>query len=147
MILTQDTVYSSGFGLIDKIGMESLTRHFVTRVLGRGTVEARLDEDGSAKITIVFGDGALTGQSFTLSAAIDVVAQFSSRGNDLLFRLSRIAITQVQTAVLSANGAMQTQVNLNAGGSPWNGDLTSTPYGGATTGCTKLFAGEPKLWS
>ena len=124
--------------------MESLTRHFVTRVLGRGTVEARLDIDGSAHVTIEFGE-RLAGQSVTLSAAIDVVAQCGSSGNDLLFCLTRIAITQVQTAVLSATHGMQTQLNLNPNGSPWNGDLTSAPYGGATTGCAALFAPPAKL--
>lgn len=56
---------------------------------------------------------------------------------DLLFKLSRIAIAQVQAHHGTTTKVAPNRLALES--RPWNGDLMEQPFGGATIGCARLY--------
>jgi hypothetical protein len=116
--------------------MEKILRYFMAPRLGRGTVLAKFIPGGGALITIELAS-PIAGQSCVkLRAAPSWVNSMPSPGIYSLYRLSRHAISQVQNCVkgklLDGN-----ELELDCSMRPWNGDLSESPYGGATTGFTE----------
>lgn len=121
------------------VGMEQLNRNFVARVMGRGTVSVVLADGGSAEIVIAFYDDDHVARTVTLNADAEGIASLRLSLQDLLFLLCRVAITQTQSALIARTAEGVTFTTLNLSLTPWNGDLTLTPFGGPTSGCERLF--------
>jgi hypothetical protein len=63
-------------------------------------------------------------------------------GDDLLYQLSRMAISQVQQHIRE-NTLAGDFLELDRAARPWNGDLTEAPYRGATTGYAAPVQDKP----
>ena len=117
--------------------MEELTRHFVTAILGRGTVNATLEESGDVSIELRFSNSSNVQQTIDLVANKDDVETIGVLSAELLFKLSRIAIAQVQAHHSTSSKVGPNRLALKC--RPWNGDLLERPFGGATIGCARLY--------
>lgn len=123
--------------------MEKIVRHFVASRLGRGVIEASFTADGSASIDLVFDPSQTEQQHIRLNVTPSCAGILPFSGVELLFQLSRHAISHVQNHVRekTLDGS---DLELTCLFKPWNGDLTDLPYGGATKGCTESRAiGDP----
>jgi len=116
--------------------MEQILRYFMAPRLGRGTVLAKFIPDGGALITIELASPVAGRSCVKLRAAPSWVNSMPSPGIHSLYRLSRHAISQVQHCV---KGELfdENELELDCSMHPWNGDLSESPYGGATIGFTK----------
>lgn len=119
--------------------MEEISRHFMMRRLGRGIVTARIVDNGCVFIEVFFGNSPDKQQRAMLHLAADKAKLFDLDGIGLLYRLSRIALSQIQSIISRNEQVTSSPTELNVALMPWNGDLTDTRYGGATIGCTRLF--------
>jgi hypothetical protein len=120
--------------------MEELTRHFVTAVLGRGTVKTAVQESGDVSIEVTLSGPPNDQKIVDLVATKDDVAGIGALSVELLFKLSRIAIAQVQAHRGTCIKVGSNKLALEC--RPWNGDLMERPFGGATIGCARLFEQE-----
>jgi hypothetical protein len=123
--------------------MKEISRHFIMPRLGRGSVTARLTEDGGACVDILFSSMPVNQLPTTLYLEANKVKLIGLTGVDLLFQTSRIAISQVQATIARHETLASRHSELNIALTPWNGDLTEIPYGGATIGCTGMFGENP----
>lgn len=116
--------------------MEAILRHFMAPRIGRGTVAAAFDPQGGVTVMLEF-DSSIIGRgriSFRIGA--DCLSSTRLTGIDLLYRLSRHAITQAQR-LLKQKTLDAVELELDCSVRPWNGDLSELPYGGATIGYTQ----------
>lgn len=117
--------------------MHELERNFTDRKLGRGVIWARSTGDGCVLIDLEIDTAGSKPCQVELVAISECVVSLGVTGSDLLYRVSRIAISQVQQRSLD-EAPDGSRLELNCLTKPWNGDLTEIPYGGATIGCATL---------
>lgn len=114
--------------------MEELKRYFMDRRLGRGTIRACSTADGSISVDLDFRTLDTGLHHVQLRASPECIGSLTEMGNDLFYKLSRMAISQVQFC-LQDKTIFCDHLELDCLGRPWNGDLTEVPYGGSTLGC------------
>jgi hypothetical protein len=126
--------------------MEQILRYFMAPRLGRGIVLANFTPDGGALITIELASPMAGLSCVKFRATSSRVSSMPSPGIHSLYRLSRHAISQVQNCV---KGELfdGTELELDCSMRAWNGDLSESPYGGATMGFTeaKTLGGSAML--
>lgn len=116
--------------------MEEFKRHFVTRLLGKGTVRAIHANDGRVSIVVATNEQNDSKFSCVLNANAAAVAALPLTRTDLLYLLSRVAIAQLQ--VRGVRRKSGEELILDTALKPWNGDLSEKPFGGPTVGCMHL---------
>jgi hypothetical protein len=122
--------------------MQEIERYFMDRKLGRCFIWVRSGENGFVLIDLELDTVGANPSHVELLAPPKCLAALGVTGDDLLYRLSRIAISQVQQR--SQNEVSDgIRLELNCQARPWNGDLTEVPYGGATTGCATREESRP----
>jgi hypothetical protein len=122
--------------------MEQILRYFMAPKLGRGTVLAKFLADREALIIIEFATPRGEQNCVKLRAVPSQVMSMPSPGIHTLYRLSRHAISQVQHCV-KGESFDENYLELDCSVRPWNGDLSESPYGGATVGQVRLRAAIP----
>jgi hypothetical protein len=115
--------------------MEELKRYFLDRRLGRGIIRVVSDVNGCIFVNLEFQTTEAGLRRVQLKASPQCVESHAEIGNDLLYKMGRIAIFQVQLCVQN-KAIFLAHRKLDCLIQPWNGDLTEVPYGGATLGCT-----------
>ena len=118
--------------------MDEIERYFMHRKLGRGLIRVRSFGNGSVLVDLEFSPTRTHPCHVELEVLPRCIVSLGITGDDLLYRLSRIAISQVQQCSQGevSNGV---RLELDCQARPWNGDLTEIPYGGATMGCATLI--------
>jgi hypothetical protein len=116
--------------------MEQILRYFMAPRLGRGTVLAKFTSDGGALITIELASPMAGLSCVTFRATSSRVSSMPSPGIHSLYRLSRHAISHVQNC-LKSDLFDGIGLELDCSTRAWNGDLSESPYGGATMGFTE----------
>jgi hypothetical protein len=127
-------------GVFRTTRMEKIARHFVARRLGRGIVMAYFEDNGWVSIELEFDPSISDQHRILVSATPACVSSFAMSGVELLYRLIRHAISHVQW-LLRHKSLDSTELELDCSRTPWNGDLTELPYGGATAGFSKRQCG------
>jgi hypothetical protein len=122
--------------------MQEIERYFMDRKLGRGVIWVRSTENGFILIDLELDSTGANPSHVELQAPPRCIASLGVTGDDLLYRLSRIAISQVQQRSQNDVSA-DIRLELNCQARPWNGDLTKVPYGGATIGCAARGVSRP----
>lgn len=113
--------------------MQEIVRHFTASRLGRGTVHTRLNPDRTVVVELECDQSVADKREIRLIASRDCVEALEVDGVELLFLLSRHAISQVQRRIREAKSD-EIGNDLDCELSPWNGDLSEQAYGGATSG-------------
>jgi hypothetical protein len=126
------------------IRMEEFERHFMDRKLGRGIIRARATGYGPVSIDIQFDHVDRGPQHVQLLAPLGCLESLNKFGDDLLYQLSRMAISQVQQHIRE-NTLAGDFLELDRATRPWNGDLTEAPYRGATTGYAAPVQDKPVI--
>jgi len=117
--------------------MEQIVRHFIARRLGRGLVTAIFAPDGGVVITVELDPSVIEQGRIVFTASSGCAKSVALSGVELLYRLSRHAISQIQRRVRDTT-CNRSPLELDCSFPPWQGDLALAPYGGATTGCAEL---------
>lgn len=115
--------------------MPNIARYFMERRLGRGVVVTTVQSDGSATIELKFGISDEEQRQVKLTAPSECVNGIGLMGDELLYRLSRHAILQVQQLVQHRT-PIDDHLVLSCSLVPWNGDLTEAPYNMPAAGDT-----------
>ena len=115
--------------------MEELKRYFMDRKLGRGIIRVLPDNSGCIFVNVEFHSAGMGLHRVQLKASPRCVESHAETGSDLLFKMGRIAISQMQLCI-QKKALFLAHRKVDCLIQPWNGDLTEVPYGGATLGCS-----------
>lgn len=120
--------------------MGRFIRNFIAARIGKGTVEATLNNDGSGTLKVDYSFiNSEPGRTVVLQVSAAAIRSLDLSGAELNYRLCRLAIAQAQKQLVQSFLVEGTAANLDLTVMPWNGDLTEVPYGGAAVGCVGLF--------
>ena len=121
--------------------MDIYTRYFVSQHVGKATATVLIEGTAEGQVRIEAGIPPAHAISFKFDSAR--LAQRIAGPENWCEAAARIAINQMHKHLASGGQpALQGAVyELAVGSAPWLGDLSSSPYGGATAGFDQRQAG------